>query len=359
MRSSSPHPARRHSPRPALAAVLGLLAACLGVLGPTAPTAAAAGGTLQQVTDFGANPGHLQMYAYAPAGLPPGAPLVLALHGCTQSAPDYYAHSGWPKYADRYGFALVFAQTTPVNNPLSCFSWFDATKDTRGNGEAASLVQMVRHAAAQYGSDPHRVFVTGLSAGGGMTADLLADYPEVFAGGAVNAGPPAHCALTLLQASLCQTSDQHLTPAQWGDKVRAARPGYAGPWPRLAVWQGTADTTVFPVNATELRDQWTDVWGIGRTPSHTRTLPGGTTESRYDDGSGTTAVAVYTVPGMGHGLAVAPGTGPDQCGATGTHYLGSLCASYYTAAFFGLDGPTGGAGAERQAVRTRAARDSR
>jgi poly(hydroxyalkanoate) depolymerase family esterase len=131
------------------------------------------------------------MYEYAPANLPAGAPVVVALHGCTQSATDYYSNSGWQKYADLYGFALAFPQTTSANNSFSCFSWFDSTKDTRGKGEAASVIQMVSHAESQYGSDTHRVFVTGLSAGAGMTADLLADYPDVFAGGSVGSGLPA------------------------------------------------------------------------------------------------------------------------------------------------------------------------
>ncbi|MER6298964.1 PHB depolymerase family esterase [Kitasatospora sp. NPDC001539] len=303
---------------------------------PAAVAGAAGSGTYQQVSDFGSNPGNLAMYSYVPTGLPAGAPLVVALHGCTQTANDYYSSSGWPKYADLYRFAVVFPQTGSANNSLSCFSWFDSGKDARGRGEAASVVQMVTKAESLYGSDSHRVFVTGLSAGGGLTADLLADYPDVFAGGAVDSGLPAQCATTLGAASGCQNDDQHLTPAQWGDKVRGSDPGYTGPWPRVAIWQGTADYTVRPVNGTELRDQWTDVWGIGQTPSSTQSLPGGTTLTTYDDGGGRPAVALYSVSGMGHGLAVDPGSGPDQCGTTGAYFLGALCSSYYTARFWGL-----------------------
>lgn len=302
---------------------------------------AAAGGTFQQVTGFGANPGNLAMYAYVPAGLPTGAPLVVALHGCVQTATDYYRNSGWTKYADLYGFAVVFPQTGSANNSLSCFSWFDATKDGRGSGEAESVVEMVTKARSLYGSDSQRVFVTGLSAGGGMAADLLADYPDVFAGGSVDSGLPAHCATSQSAASGCQNNDQRLTPAQWGDKVRRAYPGYTGPRPRVAIWQGTADTTVKPVNATELRDQWTDVWGIGQSASATRSLPGGTTQSVYNDAGGRAAVALYSVAGMGHGLAVGPGAGADQCGATGAYFLDTICSSYYTAQFWGLDGGGG------------------
>ncbi|MFI2645126.1 PHB depolymerase family esterase [Streptomyces sp. NPDC018610] len=333
--------------RAAWAAALGALAAGLVTLTPLAPAAEAAG-TLQQVTNFGSNPGNLTMYEYAPAGLPANAPLVVALHGCTQSASDYHTHSGWQKFADQWGFAVVYPQTGTANNSLSCFSWFDSAKDARGKGEAASVAQMVDHAAAQYGSDRARIFVTGLSAGGGMTADLLADYPDVFAGGAVDSGLPAQCATTQAAASGCQYSGQNLTPKQWGDKVRGSYPGYSGPWPRVAIWQGTSDTTVAPVNGTELRDQWTDVWGVGQTATATQNLTGNTTESIYADAAGKPAVALFSVSGMAHGLAVDPGSGADQCGSTGAYYLDTICSSYHTAKFWGLDrsgGDSGGGGA--------------
>lgn len=309
---------------------------------PTTPAAAASGG-LQQVTGFGSNPGNLQMFAYVPAGLPANAPVVVALHGCAQTADAYYANSGWPKYADLWGFAVVFPQTTAANNALSCFNWFDPADSGRGRGEAASIAQMVDHAKQRYGSDGSRVYVTGLSAGGGMTADLLAAYPDVFAGGSVASGLPAQCATSQAGASACQTGTVKLTPAQWGDKVRASHPGYSGPWPRVAIWQGTADYTVNPANATALRDQWTDVWGIGQTPSSTDTLPGNTTRSTYDDASGRPAVRTYSVSGMGHGLAVSPGSATDQCGSTAAYFLNAICSTYHTAVFWGLDqGAPGG-----------------
>ncbi|MEU9089376.1 PHB depolymerase family esterase [Streptomyces sp. NPDC048428] len=337
---------RRLFRRVASTAVLGLLAATLSTTTAAQPAAAAAGG-LQQVTGFGSNPGNLQMYAYTPAGLPANAPLVVALHGCTQTASAYYTNSGWPKFADKWGFAVVFPQTTSANNSLSCFGWFDPAEDTRGKGEAASVVQMVEYAKQQYGSDGRRVYVTGLSAGGGMTADLLAAYPDVFAGGSVASGLPAQCATSQAAASGCQTGPQKLTPAQWGDKVRAAHPGYAGPWPRVAVWQGTSDYTVYPANATALRDQWTDVWGIGQTPSSTDTLPGNTTRSVYNDASGNPAVETYSVSGMGHGLPVSPGTGDQQCGTTAAYFLNAICSTYYTGVFWGLDGGAPGGGGDQ------------
>lgn len=324
-------------------AVSGLLAAAAGTVVLSPPAAAADG--LTPVTGFGSNPGNLSMYTYVPTGLRTDAPLVVALHGCAQSAGDYYANSGWTKIADQYGFAVVFPQTSSANNSLSCFTWFDPADSTRGKGEAASIAQMVTKARSLYGSDAARVYVTGLSAGGGMAADLLAAYPDVFAGGSIASGLPAQCATSQTAASSCQYGSLNLTPAQWGDKVRAQNPGYPGPWPRVAIWQGTADYTVYPVNATELRDQWTNVRGISPTPSSTETLPGNTTLTNYDDATGRPAVQLYQISGMGHGLAVDPGSGAQQCGSAAAYFLDTICSSSYTAKFWGLD-QDGGTGTD-------------
>ncbi|MEU1285970.1 PHB depolymerase family esterase [Kitasatospora sp. NPDC005856] len=332
-------PRTRGGVRRWIPAVTGALALAAGLLTVGAPTASAA--SLTQVTGFGSNPGNLAMYEYAPDGLATGRPLVIALHGCLQSASDYHGHSGWAQFADQYGFAVVYPQTNSTNNVLSCFRWFDSSQSTRGKGEALSVKQMVDKAVAQYGSDPRKVFVTGLSAGGGQAANLLADYPDVFAGGAVDSGLPAQCATAQGGASGCQNSSQNLSPKQWGDKVRNSYPGWTGSYPRVAIWHGTADTTVRPVNGTELRDQWTDVRGISQTPSSTRNLTGGTTLTSYNDPDGKPAVQLYSISGMTHGLAVNPGSGTGQCGATGSYYLDTICSSYYTAAFWGLDGSGG------------------
>jgi poly(hydroxyalkanoate) depolymerase family esterase len=311
---------------------IGFVLTLLVLLAPAA-TPARAAATLTQVTGFGSNPGALRMYAYVPDGLPAGRPLIVALHGCGQSAAGYFGHAGWPRYADAYRAALVLPEQTSANNPLSCFSWFAAADIRRGGGEALSIKQMVDHAVARYGSDPSRIYVTGLSAGGAMTAVMLAAYPDVFAGGAVIAGLPYDCGV------ICQYIPQNRAPRQWGDPVRAAYPGYAGPWPRVAIWHGTADRTVIPPNATQLRDQWTDVQGVGQIPSAITTLPGGTTRETYADASGRAVVELNRVPGMEHGTPVDPGGAPDQCGSTGPYFLDTVCSAYHIAAFWGL--PTG------------------
>lgn len=332
----------RISPSRLTAALTGL-ALLSGAVGVGCSAFAAAPGVdppatgLVPVRAFGANPGALSMYTYTPPGLAAARPVVVALHGCTQSASDYYTHSGWPALADRWQFTVVFPQQSGSNNSQRCFNWYTAADTGRGQGESASIKSMVDKATADHRSDSSRVFVTGLSAGGAMAANLLAAYPDVFAAGGINSGLPAQCATALPQATNCMQNDQRLTPAQWAARAKAQHPGYNGPFPRVAIWQGGADYVVYPINGAQLRDQWTAVHGLSQTPTSTQNLPAGTTLTNYADANGTTKVQLYAIAGMGHGAAVDPGAGPTQCGSTGAYFLDYICSSYYTGVFFGLD----------------------
>ena len=279
---------------------------------------------LVAVADFGTNPGALDMYEYAPADLPAGAPLVVVLHGCTQTA-SAMETAGWNALADANHFALVYPQQRSANNPLSCFNWFDPVS------EEQSILQMIDHAAAAHQLDTSRVFITGLSAGGAMTADLLAAHPDRFVAGSIMAGIPAGCATDVNTATQC-TSGVDKTPMQWGDAARALDPGFTGAFPRLQIWQGTSDTTVSPGNAHALVDQWTNLHGADQTADEMMTISTAT----YTTYAGGT-VELYMVNGMGHAVAV----GADPLGAcpatTGAYFTDEhICSTLRAAAFFGL-----------------------
>ncbi|POX38294.1 esterase [Streptomyces sp. Ru73] len=319
-----------------------LLAAVLAALFLPAATAQAATGpaqatgTIEEVTGFGSNPGALRMYRYVPAGLPAGRPVVVALHGCTQNAADYGRRSGWTELADRWGFSVVLPGQTSANNLQNCFNWFQSGDIERGRGEAASVQQMTaRQLADAQGS---RAYVTGLSAGGGMTAVMMAAYPETYTAGGVVAGLPYGCAQAAGSPYVCMYVGATQTPAQWGDRVRAQNPGYTGPWPRLTVFQGTADTTVEPVNMADLVEQWTNVHGTDQTADAKDTV-GGYPHAVYRDAAGAVAAETYEITGMGHGQPLDPGTGPAQCGTAGAYMLDvNLCAAYEMGRGWGLAG---------------------
>jgi len=289
-----------------------------------------------EVTGFGSNPGNLRMFKYVPAGLPAGAPLVVAMHGCSQTAANYDAETGWQLLADRWKFALVLPQQQSANNSSSCFNWFVTGDTSRGQGEPLSIKQMVDRMALDHGISAGTVYVTGLSAGGAMTAVMLAVYPDVFAGGAIIAGLPYRCATSQSAAFSCMNPGSNLTPAQWGDRVRAAS-SWTGPWPLVSIWHGDADFVVRPLNLTESMDQWTHVHGIDQTADVVDTVAG-YPHRVYKDAGGTPRVETYTITGMGHGTPVDPGSGETQCGTAGAYILdANICSSYYIGRWFGLD----------------------
>ena len=169
-----------------------------GAKGRAAPIAAA--DHLTELTGFGSNPGGLRMFTYAPKNLKASPPLVVVLHGCTQSAGSYDLGAGWSTLSERYGFVLLLPEQTQANNPKTCFNWFLPGDTARDRGEALSIRQMIEKTIGAHGIDRSRVFITGLSAGGAMTAAMLAAYPEVFAAGAIIAGLPYGTAGNVQQA---------------------------------------------------------------------------------------------------------------------------------------------------------------
>ncbi|MER6627272.1 PHB depolymerase family esterase [Streptomyces sp. NPDC000987] len=310
-----------------------LLVALLSLVQPGRAHAAA---SLEEVTGFGSDPGALRMFRYVPAGLPAGRPVVVALHGCTQDAAGYGTGSGWLQLADRWGFSVLLPQQRSTNNASNCFDWFQSGDIARGQGEAASIAQMVDRQLADVSGDAGRVYVTGLSAGGAMTAVMMAAYPEKFAAGGIAAGLPYGCAQAAGSPYVCMYVGATQTPQQWGDRVRAARPGYGGPWPTLTVFQGTADYTVKPVNMTDLMRQWTNVHGADQTADAGDTVAG-YPHQVFRDPAGAVAVETYSITGMGHGQPVDPGSGGEQCGTAGAYLLDvNLCAAYRLGLAWGL-----------------------
>jgi poly(hydroxyalkanoate) depolymerase family esterase len=287
------------------------------------------------VASFGSNPGNLKMYRYVPTGAPKGAPLVVALHGCTQKAADFEA-TGWSTLAESKKFYVVYPEQTTANNPVGCFDWWgkynapaDKTNITRGKGEPESIKQMVDKMKADYAIDPDRVFIVGFSAGGGEAAVMLALYPDVFAAGALLAGIPYDCPSTAnADVWNCMSPGKDLTPAQWGDRVRAAFP-WKGSYPRVSIWQGDKDTTVSTNNQRELIEQWTNLHGVGATPTSTEAI-GAHKRHRYGS-----AVESFHIGGMGHGVPLDPSKG---CGRAGAYALDAkICSTTYIAEWFGLD----------------------
>ncbi len=290
-------------------------------------------GELVELAGFGADPGALRMWAYLPDNLPQGAPLVVALHGCTQSAAGYAAGSGWTALAAEGGFAVLLPEQRQANNPNRCFNWFEPGDSTRGQGEVASIHSAIAHMVATRGIDRRRVFVTGLSAGGGMAANLLATYPEDFAAGAIIAGLPYGAATSMPEAFEAMATGKPRPAADWAALVRAASP-HRGPWPRVSIWQGDADTTVRPAVAEQLVRQWSAVHGTTGAPVTSGS--GAHRALAWSDARGQVVLEHHTIAGMAHGVPL----GSDGIGRAGPYFLATgVSSTRAIAEFFGLPVP--------------------
>ena len=305
-------------------------------------SSSALAGTMQPVASFGANPGALSMYEYAPASLPVGRPLVVVMHGCTQLASAMEV-AGWNTLADEHGFAVLYPEQQTGNNPVRCFNWAGEYGDTanleRAKGENQSIISMIDTAIAAHGSDPQRVYVVGFSAGAAFVSVMLATWPERFAAGAIMSGLPYRCATTVNGAFSCQSPGVTKSAAQWGELVRGAS-SFGGPWPRVQIWQGATDTTVVPANQAELVKQWTNVHETDDTADTTETI-GKATRTEYRAGS-ELVVETYTIATMGHAVV----TGGDGCPpAIGAYFSDQgICSTLRAADFFELRGAGSGSG---------------
>ena len=303
---------------------------------------------LREIFDFGSNPGNLRMFGYRPPSLADNPALVVVLHGCTQTAAGYDLGAGWSTLADRYGFALLLPEQQRSNNPNGCFNWFQPEHSRRNQGEPLSIRQMIEKSVVDYGIDRRRVFVTGLSAGGAMTSNMLACYPEVFAGGAIVAGLPYGAAANVQQAYESMFQSPSRSGREWGDLVRKAS-SHRGPWPRVSVWHGNADTTVIPSNAIEILKQWTEVHGLPLAPSVKTRIDGFPREVWINE-AGDELIEAYTINDMAHGTPLATGEAEGACGAPGPFLLPvGISSSYHIAKFFGIAVPR--AAAERNIVK--------
>lgn len=293
---------------------------------------------LTPLTDFGSDPGALGAYCYIPADLAPGAPLVVVLHGCTQNAAGYDLGSGWTTLADRDGFAVLYPEQRRSNNMNLCFNWFDRADIARSGGEAESIAQMVETMVTRHELDRSRIFVTGLSAGGAMTAVMLATYPDLFAAGAIIGGLAYGGANNVSQALDRMRGHGAATAVAAAESVRAASAGVSHRLPAVSIWQGAADATVVPANADQLAAQWRAVHGLAAAPSETRRS--GSWEHRvWRDASGRAAVEQWSVAGMGHGVPIDP-SAPDGLGAAGPYMLDvGLSSTQAIAETWGLSAP--------------------
>ncbi|MDX2362690.1 MAG: PHB depolymerase family esterase [Crocinitomicaceae bacterium] len=291
-----------------------------------------------QIARFGTNPGNLKMFIHVPTGINElgPVPIVVALHGCSQTAGSMAEQSGWNKLADEYGFIVIYPQQKLTNNTSLCFNWFVNRDIDLENGEAASIFQMI--AFMKNSRNVSNVFTYGLSAGAAMANTLVALKPSLFSGGAILAGGPHLSATNMFQGVRALVNPIDKTPEEWGENIIIESQDSI--LPRIIIYQGTKDIVVNPKNADELIDQWSFVHGMDIVPDkEEKSLNGNWQIDRivYASETDPEAIIYYKIYDVGHSLAVDPGDGPMQGGKTGLFATDiDFFSTYYIAKDFGL-----------------------
>ncbi|HSD16259.1 MAG TPA: PHB depolymerase family esterase [Thermomonas sp.] len=243
---------------------------------------------------FSSPAGLLACKVYVPSGYASKParryPLVVMLHGCTQSPDDFAAGTRMNALAEQQGFLVAYPAQSANANGSKCWNWFRPQDQVRGKGEPALIAGMTTQLATEYRIDPARIYVAGLSAGAAMAVVLGRTYPEVFAAVGVHSGLPYRAAHDVGSAFAAM-------------KGGAAPTTMADTLVPTIVFHGDRDHTVAIANGTAVVAQIGRA-GVAVTQARqeTGTAAGGRSFTRtdYSDASGQVVVEDWRVHGGGH-----------------------------------------------------------
>lgn len=237
-------------------------------------------------------------------------PLVVMLHGCTQSPDDFAAGTGMNDAAERFGCLVVYPGQPAQAQAQKCWKWFSEGDQQRGLGEPSLIAGITRQIMADYAVDPRRVFVAGLSAGGAAAAIMAATYPDLYAAIGVHSGLACGSARDLSSALAVMKRGMEAAPA-----ARAGRPVPA------IVFHGERDTTVSPQNGDDVVAQAIAGAGLRRSVRERRSDRGREcTRTMFTDASGRVVTEQWLIHGAGHAWSGgrAAGTYTDPLGPDAT-----------------------------------------
>lgn len=226
------------------------------------------------------------------------APLIVMLHGCTQSAEDFAKGTGMNAIAGEQGFLVAYPEQSKAANPNKCWNWFNPRDQMRDGGEPSIIAGITRDIAKAYAVDPARIFVAGLSAGGAAAAVMGATYPDLFAAVGVHSGLPAGSAKDVGSALAAMRS-----PKDPSGLPQAATLHGRGRQVPAIVFHGDRDATVHPRNGQNvIMQSRTREWQSLRAVSHPGRVPGGHAYTRTDhhDAAGRVVLELWEIHGAGH-----------------------------------------------------------
>jgi len=260
------------------------------------PVGSEEGGSTFEEHSYRGSAGRMDYRLYVPAGASAGMPLIVMLHGCTQSPEDFARGTGMNRLADEFGFLVAYPRQTQGANPQKCWNWFKPEDQRRDRGEPALLAGVTRQVMSDHEIDPTRVYVAGLSAGGAAAAIMAAEYPDLYAAVGIHSGLACGAARDLPSALMAmKRGSGSAQPAR-------AKRGFVP----VITFHGDRDMTVHAVNSEEIVSAATMAAGV---PLHVRVEEGRSGAGcRYRrelsaDASGTVLIEQWTISGAGHAWA--------------------------------------------------------
>ena len=223
-------------------------------------------------------------------------PLIVMLHGCTQTSDDFAAGTRMNALAHERSCFILYPEQTQAANRSRCWNWFKRGHQRRDQGEPAIIAGMTRDVMSRYAIDARKVYVAGLSAGGAMAAVMGAAYPELYAAVGIHSGLAVGSAHDVPSAFA----------AMRGTSSPSAAPSAENALP-VILFHGDRDNTVHPRNSEQVIESLGDTQRSvesGKVPNghaYTRTL--------HKDATGRVILEHWLVHGAGHAWSGGSPTG--------------------------------------------------
>jgi poly(hydroxyalkanoate) depolymerase family esterase len=237
---------------------------------------------------FAGPEGTLPYKLYIPSGYSgQPVPLIVMLHGCTQSPEDFAAGTRMNEAAEKQTCLVAWPQQVGSANMQKCWNWFREADQQRGRGEPSVIAGITKEVMRDYAVDPRRVYIAGLSAGGAAAAILGGAYPDLYAAIGVHSGLPCGAARDVVTA---------MSAMKHGVTRRAG-----SPLPPTIVFHGDHDTVVNPANGDAVVAQAVDGNGL-QVRTQDGSVPNGHAwrRTQYLGPDGSVKIEHWLIRGAGH-----------------------------------------------------------
>ncbi len=228
-------------------------------------------------------------------------PLIVMLHGCTQSPDDFAAGTRMNLRAEEHNCFVLYPEQAASANISKCWNWFRPGDQIRGQGEPALIAGLTRDVMSDYSVDEERVYAAGLSAGGAAAAVLAAAYPDLYAAIGVHSGLACGAASDVGSAFAAMRQAGPMARRRSAANL-SARGGYSRIVPAI-VFHGDRDTTVHPTNGDQVIAQLKEPLAAdARVTVEDGQVPGGRSYTRtvHRDAADHSVFEQWIIHGAGH-----------------------------------------------------------